>query len=112
MPEGHGLSETNLATIRGIFAPFADKIAQVGIFGSRATGTYRNNSDIDLVVYGKITQTDIDRIWTLFDTSNLPIKVDIIAYDLISYPKLKAHIDSFMVPLFTQLDLQAEFQEK
>ena len=33
-------------------------------------------------------------------------KVDVIAYDLITYPPLKAHIDGVMVPLFDSSDLR------
>ena len=79
----------------------------VGLFGSRATGTARPNSDVDLVVYGDIGQPVVDRLWTLFDESGLARTVDVVAYDLIEHPPLKAHIDAVMVPLFSRADLDA-----
>lgn len=103
----HALSEKQLEIIRNILIPYAGKIERVGIFGSRATGTARENSDIDMVLYGEIDEEDIDRIWTLFYESILAIKVDIVAYNLVAYSPLKRHIDSNVKILFTQSDLQA-----
>lgn len=105
MPD-HGLSSDQLNIIRGVLSPYALVITQVGLFGSRALGTARPNSDIDLVLYGPLTEAMEDRIWTLFDESSLALKVDVSAYDLLSYPPLRLHIDEVMQPLFEQADLQ------
>ena len=101
----HGLTNTQLDTIKHILAPFASEIDHVGLFGSRATGTYRENSDIDLVIYGQLTQATADRLSTLFDESNLPVKVDVHAYTLITYPPLKQHMDTAMRLLFVEGEL-------
>ena len=66
---------------------------------------YRDNSDIDMVIYGNLKEDDINRLWTLFDASPLPIKVDVQAYSLITYEPLKNHIDAVMKPLFMKKDL-------
>ena len=71
------------------------------MFGSRATGLYKPNSDIDMVIYGSVDEKTINRISTLFNDSYLPLKVDIHAYNLISYQPLKEHIDNNALPLFT-----------
>ena len=102
----HGLTDKQLGIVRNTFIPYADKIECVGLFGSRATGKARASSDIDIVVYGKITEADIDRLRTLFDESELAIKVDITAYHQITYPHLKTHIDEVMQVLFTHDDLE------
>ncbi len=86
-------------------APFSDKIDFVGLFGSHATGKARENSDIDLVVYGTLNDYEVDRLWSLFDASALSVPVDVIAYNLPIYPPLKAHIDRVMQPLFQKSDL-------
>ena len=52
MQSSNGLSDKELNIITRILKPYAAKISQVKIFGSRATGKYRKNSDIDLVIYG------------------------------------------------------------
>ena len=96
----HGLTDGQLRIITDIMRPFTDKITTVGLFGSRATGTYRDNSDIDIVLYGHLSEADIDRLYTIFEESSLPLKVDVTAFDLIDYPPLKAHIMAVMRPLF------------
>lgn len=101
----HCLNEGQLKLIKEILTPYAQSIKKVGLFGSRATGKYRPNSDIDMVLYGDIDEAIIDRIWTLFDASNLPVSVDVTAYDLVDYPPLKAHIDESMRTLFSNEEL-------
>lgn len=99
-----GLLPSQKNVLKEILSPYAQKIRQVGLFGSRATGKYRENSDIDMVIYGSLTPAEMDRLWTLFDASSLAIKVDVVAYDLITYLPLKAHIDAMMQPLFSPED--------
>jgi predicted nucleotidyltransferase len=100
-----GIDEKTLNIIKTILLPFKAKIDKVGVFGSRATGTFRHNSDIDLVIFGNITEKEIDSLYTLFNESQIAIKVDVIAYNLISNPALKQHIDGVMKPIFTKKDL-------
>lgn len=104
----HGLSTQQLQIIRKILQPFAQKIECVGLFGSRATGLYRPNSDIDIVIYGSLDENAINRIFTLLNDSNLPMTVDVQAYNLITYQSLKEHIDNNMLLLFTQDHFLAE----
>lgn len=106
VPE-HGLTPRQIAAIKAILAPFADRIERVSLFGSRAKGTQRPDSDIDLVIYGPVDQGLIDRLWTLFAESSLPVKVDVVAYDRATYPPLKAHIDGVARPLLSQSDLRS-----
>ena len=96
----HGLTERQVRVIAEILRPFLHKISKVGLFGSRATGTYRENSDIDMVLYGPLEATDVDRLHTLFDDSSLPMSVDVSAYHLIDHPPMKAHIEAVLKPLF------------
>ena len=98
----HGLSDSHLNIIRSILHPYADKLTQVGLFGSRATGTYRPHSDIDMVLYGAISEAEVAHLSTVFSDSLLPFTVDLHAYHLITYPPLKAHIDAVMLPLIQQ----------
>lgn len=101
----HGLTIKQLNTLRLILQPFLQQIEQVGLFGSRATGLYRPNSDIDIVIYGPLTEETINRLAILFNDSNLAVKIDVQAYDLISSKLLKEHIDSNMLLLFTSQQL-------
>ncbi|MCY4486423.1 MAG: nucleotidyltransferase domain-containing protein [Deltaproteobacteria bacterium] len=101
----HGLTAKQLLTIKRILAPYADIITRVDLFGSRATGTCRPDSDIDMVLHGQLDERTIDRLWTLFHESNLPVAVDVKSYDLTTYRPLRDHMDEVRQPLFTQLDL-------
>ena len=62
-------------------------------------------SDIDLVLYGDLEEREVDRIYTLFDESNLGLRVDVQAYQHIQYPPLKRHIDAQAKVLFTRREI-------
>lgn len=95
----HGLSEDQVRLIKETIENFAPAVEAVSVFGSRATGTYKSYSDIDLVLYGDINEETIDRLWTCFAESRLPYKVDVTAYNLVTHPPLKEHIDRVAKPL-------------
>ena len=100
----HGLSDSQLQTIQNILRECPAPVESVSLFGSRATGTYKSNSDIDLVLYGDIDSDSVDRLWTLFHESNLPYKVDVNAYRFVRYPQ---HMDNLAKVLFTQAELES-----
>lgn len=89
----HGLSDKDFGIIKEILEPYKNKIDRIGFFGSRATGTYKPYSDIDLVLYGTLTEADGDHIQTLFIESQLAYKVDVVVYHTIDHLPLKHHID-------------------
>ena len=96
----HGLSSRHLAPLPRILEPWANRITAVEVFGSRATGAWRPNSDLDLLLHGDLDQRAIDRLWTLFHESNLPFAVDVTSYDLTSHEPLREHMDRVRRPLF------------
>ena len=100
-----GLSHRQTETLRRILARHADNIERVDIFGSRAQGTHRPKSDLDLVIHGSLIESQIDRLWTLFQESNLPFSVDVKSYHLTRYAPLKAHMDTVRKTLFTHEEL-------
>lgn len=107
----HGLSPSQVQKIKSIVSQSAPEAERVALFGSRADGTYKNYSDIDLVIYGDVDRATINRLSTLFLESNMPYKVDVTAYKLVSYPPLKQHIDDHNKTLFTQTELNPVFAE-
>ena len=56
-----GLLDTEIENIHKIFSQ-NQEIEKVIIFGSRAKGNYRNNSDIDLVIFGNINLRILNQI--------------------------------------------------
>ena len=101
----HGLSDDHLKIIRDILSRFFDRIDRVALFGSRAMGAHRPNSDVDMVLYGSLDAAMTDRIWTLFDESSLPFRVDVVSYALIEKEALRAHIDEHRAMLLEKSDI-------
>ncbi len=89
-----GLSETELSTLREVFTQF-DAIEEVILFGSRARGTHKKASDVDLAIKGK--NIDLDTLakltYTLEEETNLPYFFDIVIFDKITNEALKKAID-------------------
>ena len=108
----HGLSWRQLACLHSILSPFAAGIERVVVFGSRASGKYRPDSDIDLALYGSVEEKTVDRLHTLFMDSPLPLKVTIQAYAHIAYPPLRRHIDAEGKTLFSREELLERFAEQ
>jgi uncharacterized protein len=72
-----GLSEESTKKIRGVFARFPE-IEQAIIYGSRAKGTFKQGSDIDLTLSGDSLTTDIRSSIALeLDDLLLPYEIDL-----------------------------------
>ena len=63
------------------------------IFGSRARGDYKNNSDIDIAIYGNITVEDEMKIRNDFDKIDMEYMVDIVIVDKIEKKELLENIN-------------------
>lgn len=100
------LTKRERDTLLHVFAPYAGYIEGVGVFGSRATGKARPNSDIDIVLYGDLDVQSERRLWTTLDETALPVSVDLVVYSRIKNALLKSHIDLVAVKLFTRKDLE------
>ena len=97
----HGIRPKDLRAIREILKNNCAAIERVGLFGSRATGRFTRVSDIDLVLYGNISEREGDRLKTCFLESMIPNTVDITVYERIGYLPLKRHIDLVVRELLT-----------
>lgn len=79
------------------------KIHKAYIFGSRAIGTYKTGSDIDIVIEGE--KLNLDILTSLADTLNeelpIPYYVDLLIYHQITNSKLKEHIDNKCVLFYS-----------
>ena len=104
----HGLNKDQIHIIRDIISRNVSDIDKVSLYGSRAMGKYKSNSDIDLVLYGDVDEAKADRLWTCFYESLLPYKVDVTVYQHITYPPLKRHIDQEAKTLFSKQKLYNE----
>lgn len=87
-----GLKESTIAKINGVFSAVPE-VDQVIIYGSRAMGTCRNGSDIDLTIKGKaVTHSQVLRIENQLDDLLLPYTIDLSLLHQISNKDLLEHI--------------------
>lgn len=103
-----GLSLKQLKLIVEVLEQF-EVINKAMIFGSRAKGTQKNGSDIDLALIAEgLDFRKICQIGSRLDDLDLPYKIDIIDYNGISNRELKEHIDRVGISLFTRIDTKSE----
>lgn len=94
------LSERERATVARIVGDLAGRIGEVRVFGSRATGSARASSDLDLVIMPPISQRELYDLMEAFEESDLPIFVDVLAWDRIDSDLLREEIARHSVGLF------------
>ena len=88
-----GLSGKELDKITLIFKKFPG-IQEAVLFGSRAMGTFKPGSDVDIALKGKVSLQDVARVKALLEEeSPLPYLFDIVDYHTIETPAFKEHID-------------------
>lgn len=89
----YGLAIKNIQQINAVFKDYT-AIERAILYGSRATGKYRNNSDIDLTLIGQeLTLNDLLEIENALEELLLPYKIDLSIYDKIENEELRSHID-------------------
>jgi predicted nucleotidyltransferase len=87
-----GLTESVIARINAVFAEVPE-IEQVILYGSRAKGTFRNGSDIDLVIKGEaVDHSSLLRTERELDDLLLPYTIDLSLFHLIDNQELLDHI--------------------
>lgn len=70
-----GLSEK----VNNLIKEIAEKYPYtMKIFGSRATDKYRDNSDIDIAIFGNVSKQDKFNIMNDFDLLDIPYKIDLV----------------------------------
>lgn len=88
-----GLTENTIQKIQAVFVVFPN-IDEVVLYGSRAKGTFKNGSDIDLSLKGE--QLNLDTLNSLslkLDDLLLPYTIDISIYKMIDNADLIEHIN-------------------
>ena len=89
----YGLKEQTIFMINEVFAKYP-QINNVVLYGSRAKGNFRPNSDIDLVLKGEnLDLKTLFKIETDLDNLLLPYKMDDSVFDKIENHDLIEHIN-------------------
>ncbi len=102
--ENTGLRDSDIRRIQDTFAKF-EQIEQAILYGSRALGTYRPASDIDLTLVGKnLDLAALQAIDSELDDLYLPYKFDISVLAEIENPDLINHIERFGKVFYSKND--------
>ena len=94
-----GLAPHEIELIQGVFRRFP-AISEVALYGSRAKGTYRPESDIDLALIGVDDDLQAEAVANELDELPLPYRFDVKAYSEIKYGPLREHIVRVGVSLY------------
>jgi len=85
-----------------IFSSHA-QLEKVVLYGSRAKGTFKQNSDIDITIIGsQLNLSNLQQIETELEDLLLPYKIDISIYHHITNPDLIEHISRVGKVLFVR----------
>ncbi|MDO8948631.1 MAG: nucleotidyltransferase domain-containing protein [Desulfocapsaceae bacterium] len=94
-----GITQQELTKIISIFRRHSE-IKKVILFGSRAKGTSKPNSDIDIAVDGVISDLQIEALAMELDELSLPYKFDVKSVAGICNPALADHIARVGVDIY------------
>lgn len=90
-----GLSEKDIDSLLEVIRK-SGKVEEVILYGSRAKGTFRKFSDIDLTLKGTgLKREDLFPILDEIDDLYLPYEIDLSIYSELDYPPLIEEIDRY-----------------
>lgn len=99
LPATVGLPERALKALTQVLDAHVD-IEQVWVYGSRALGRHRPNSDIDLCLQAPhLTLQGLWQLETQLDDLLLPWQIDVCVWHQLNHPDLMAHIQRVGIPL-------------
>ncbi|MBI5694966.1 MAG: nucleotidyltransferase domain-containing protein [Nitrospirae bacterium] len=99
-----GLKDSTIERIRGVFANHPE-VEKAVLYGSRAKGTYKNGSDIDLTLHGDgLTLQTMNSIANEIDDLMLPYMFDLSIYSDIKDPDMLEHIERVGVVFYERTD--------
>jgi predicted nucleotidyltransferase len=94
------LEPVHRAIVRAALATVPGPLGEVRVYGSRALGTARPGSDLDLVIVPPVTSAQADRLRLALEDSALPFSADVACYEAIHSAELRTEIDRTSRRLF------------
>ena len=107
---GAGLSDHELEMLRMVFH-HVPNIKEVLLFGSRAKGSHRPESDVDLALVGVADNLIAEAVAEALESLPLPYRFDVKAFDEIEYAPLLAHIKRVGVSIYKRAE-QDQFENR
>jgi len=97
----YGLNDRDIQTLFGILNKY-DEVKKVYLYGSRAKGTHKLGSDIDLAIMNEgVSEKIIRTIKSEIEESSLPYFVDITNFTTLNHKELAEHIQRVGVSFYT-----------
>lgn len=106
----HGLPESTVERIQRVLAHFPE-VEKAVLYGSRAKGTHRPGSDIDLTLCGSsLGHTQLARIDEALDDLLLPYKIDLSEMASLTHSVLLDHIRRVGIVFYEKSTMAREFE--
>lgn len=106
----HGLPALAVDRIRGVLEQYPE-VEKAVLYGSRAKGTHRPGSDIDLTLCGSaLNHTLLMRIDNDLDDLLLPYQMDLSLISSLTHPALLDHIHRVGMVLYAKAPAPAATQ--
>jgi predicted nucleotidyltransferase len=98
-----GLTENLIEQVYAVLAEFPS-IEKAVLYGSRAKGTYKPGSDIDLSLIGPVTEADLLTLENRLDDLLLPYTFDINRFSSLQNRALIDHIERVGQDFYVRFD--------
>jgi predicted nucleotidyltransferase len=101
----YGLTEKQITEITDFIARYP-QVEKAALFGSRAIGSYKPASDVDIALFGSQVNAALGAVikYDIEEDTYLPFFFDIVAYPKITNAALREHIDSKGIVLYERED--------
>jgi uncharacterized protein len=100
----NGLADRDIKTIKEIFRKYPE-VSVVRLFGSRAAGTYKPGSDVDLAIMNKgASMETVCKIKGELEESSLPFLIDLVNYPDVAHREFKEHIEQVGIEFYKKGD--------
>ncbi len=87
-----GLTELEVGLLGRVFGAHPE-VRAVRLFGSRAKGTHKPWSDVDLALSGELNELGAAAIAAELDELPLPYLFDVVVFEQVRLPALHEHIE-------------------
>jgi len=102
----YGLSQVTVERIRAVLSHYPE-VENAVLYGSRAKGTHRPGSDIDLTLCGPgVNHAMLTRVGSELDDLLLPHTMDISLMSELTHPALLDHIQRVGVVLYERSEAE------
>lgn len=103
-----GLPESFFEYLRELLVRYPDVESAV-LFGSRAKGTWKNGSDVDVCLRGSSCTLDTlsSVSFALNETGTFPWKFDVVCSNMIESAELLSHIERVGIQVYARGDVEA-----